>query len=275
MTPMAAAEHVADSMSDAQFAHLRQRVFDWTGIHLGSAKKMMVCGRLKRRLHHYDLHEYGSYLALIDSPNGAVERQIAIDLLTTNETHFFREPKHFQFLTDRILPDCRPPLRIWSAASSSGEEAYSLAMVLAERWGAAGDWEVLGTDISTRVLEQARSGRYSLARKPEIPPELLRRYCLKGIRSQEGVFRIVPELMRQVRFEQVNLTQPIPSLGVFDVIFLRNVLIYFDPPTKRQVVTQVKNHLKRSGFLLVGHSESLNGLCDDLSVVAPSVYRAS
>jgi len=197
-----------------------------------------------------------------------------VNILTTNETYFFREPKHFDYLRDEVLKPWRGRcLRVWSAASSSGEEAYSIAMSLAENLGAR-DWDILGTDLSTTVLEKARQGVYPMGRLELLDPKLMEKYCLKGVRSQEGTFRITEKLRQRTRFKQLNLMKPMPSgIGTFDVIFLRNVLIYFDNETKQHVVERILSALKPGGHFLIGHSETLNGIADQLEMVKPSIYK--
>jgi chemotaxis protein methyltransferase CheR len=199
-----------------------------------------------------------------------------VDLLTTNETYFFREPQHFDFLKQEILPAAKPgqTFRVWSAAASIGAEAYTIAMVLADKFGVDGAWEILGTDISNSVLEQARRGHYRLAETEKIPKEYLKKYCLKGKGAQEGTFLIDKRLRQHVSFEQMNLnTEGGKKVGDFDVIFLRNVLIYFDIPTKQRVVGNLIPCMKKGGYLIVGHSESLNGITSALVQVKPTVYR--
>jgi chemotaxis protein methyltransferase CheR len=260
------------SISDSDFARFQQMIFSIAGISMTSAKKALVAGRLARRLKHHGLDCYGEYFKLLSRQQD--EMQVAVDLLTTNETYFFREPKHFDFLRDRILPQ-HPPgrtFRVWSAASSSGEEAYTLAMVLADNLGTT-PWEIFGSDISTRVLDKARTGLYPMERIRGIPQASLRAHCLKGVGSQEGSFIIDPALRRHVRFEQINLNESLPNVGEFDVIFLRNVMIYFQTDTKRQVVARLLAKLRPGGYFIVGHSESLNGLAQGLETVAPSIYR--
>ena len=164
------------------------------------------------------------------------------------------------------------PKRVWSAASSSGEEAYTLAMVLAEHSPVA-NWEIVGTDISTRVLERAGKGLYPMERTTHIPQAYLKKYCLRGTGSQEGNFLIGKELRSRVKFHHANLKNELGQLGSFDVIFLRNVLIYFDLDTKAQVVANVLRRLPAGGYLMVGHSESLNGISSQLTLIKPSVYQ--
>ena len=259
-------------LTDRDFDRLRKLIYRWAGLALSPAKKPTVAGRLRVRLRQFDMDGYGPYVDLLESDRGP-ERQVAIDLLTTNETHFFRESRHFRLLQEELAVDLRPPLRAWSAACSSGEEPYTLAMILADRWGIGGDWEILATDISTRVLAKARSGIYPMTRASEIPDGFLRRYWLKGIGSQQGSFRVGPELARKVEFERLNLIDPLPEDRVFDIAFLRNVLIYFEAPTKQHVVRHVIGRVKRGGLLFVGHSEGLQGLGLDLEPIAPAVYR--
>lgn len=261
-------------ITDQEFALFRRLIYKIAGISLADSKKILVTGRLQRRLRHYGLDNFSQYYRLISSGQHPQELQVMVDLLTTNETYFFREPKHFDFLRDRILPARRGgPFRVWSAASSTGEEAYTIAMVLAEHLR-DGNWDVFGSDISTQVLAKASAAHYPLERHEGIPPAFLSKYCLKGVRSQAGTFLINQQLRSRVRFAQVNLTNPIsPEIGDFDVIFLRNVMIYFDNDTKRKVVANLSPRLRTGGYFIVGHSETLNGITGELSAVQPTIYR--
>lgn len=262
-------------ITDQEFALFQRLIYKLAGINLADSKKILLVGRLQRRLREHQLDSFGSYYRLLTSGQSPGEVQTMVDLLTTNETYFFRESRHFDFLRDEILTAQRPrkTFRVWSAASSSGEEAYSLAMVLADRL-LDGPWEVFGSDISTRVLAKARTGHYANERNHGIPDAFMRKYCLRGTRSEEGTFLIAPKLRERVRFEQVNLTRPLsPQIGSFDVIFLRNVMIYFDTETKRQVVANLLPRLLPGGHFIVGHSESLNGITDQLQVIRPTIYR--
>lgn len=262
------------TLSDSEFSLFQKMIYDVAGIHLTDVKKTLVSGRLAKRVKHLGLDSYGDYFQLLRKP-GSNELQIAVDLLTTNETFFFREKKHFDFLRDKVLPDWDGRMRrLWSAASSSGEEAYTLAMVMAEH-ARHDSWEIVGTDISSRVVEKAQRGHYPLERADNIPRHLLSRYCLKGVGSQEGTFIINDGLRSRTRFCHANLKADLTSLGSFDVIFLRNVMIYFDMPTKQQIVARLIMQLKPGGYMMVGHSESLNGVSRALTPVAPSIYRKS
>lgn len=262
------------TLSDQDFGEFQRLLYRLAGISLSPAKKALVCGRLAKRLKHHALDSYRDYLRLLTSGRAPDELQMALDLLTTNETYFFREPKHFDFLQQHILATRKPgaPLRVWSAACSSGEEPFSLAMVLADRLGDA-PWEIVASDISTRVLERARSGLYAMERASHIPQRYLQEYCLKGTGSQEGRFLVDKRLRARVKFHQINLNETLPRLGEFDVVFLRNVMIYFNTDTKARVVERIAGTLKPGGYLLIGHSESLNGVTDVLKPVRPSVYR--
>jgi len=250
-------------------------MYNHAGISLAPEKKIMVASRLAKRLDYHGLSHYGDYFRLVSSHELPQEFQIMVNVLTTNETYFFREPKHFDYFRDEILKFWRGEdvFRVWSAASSTGEEAYSLAMVLAETLGGR-PWEVFASDLNTRVLEVARTGVYALSRLQHMDNRLLEKYCLKGVRSQQGFFRINPKIRNRVTFEQINLKAPLPPLiGKFDVIFLRNVLIYFDQASKTQVVERLQAVLKSGGYFFVSHSESLHSVTKQLQMFKPSIYR--
>lgn len=260
-------------LSDHEFQQFSQLIHRIAGISMSAAKKPLIGGRLAKRLKHHGIESYGEYYRFITSARGKQELQVAVDALTTNETHFFREPKHFDFLRQRVVPShpTGRTLRIWSAACSSGEEPYSIAMVLDDLLG-KNPWEVVASDISSHVLDKARSGLFPIARASEIPAAYLSRYCLKGVDEHQGNLLVEKTLRSRVRFIPHNLTQPAPRLEMFDVIFLRNVMIYFDQATKRQVVAHLLPLLRPGGYFLVGHSESLNGVTAELRSVVPAVY---
>ncbi|MBI5005495.1 MAG: SAM-dependent methyltransferase [Nitrosomonadales bacterium] len=262
------------ALSDQEFRQFQAMIYDIAGINLSDAKKPLVSGRLAKRVKQHGLKSYGDYFSILMRQDRREELQTAIDLLTTNETFFFREPRHFDFLRQQIpaLRRAGKPFRIWSAASSSGEEPYTIAMVLADVLGEDA-WEVVGSDISTRVLEKARTGHYPMKRIDGIPRNYLSRFCLKGTGPQEGTILIDRNVRNRVAFMQVNLNESLPKLGEFDVIFLRNVMIYFDMETKQRVVERMLPLLRPGGYFIVSHSESLNGITDKLRVVTPSVYR--
>jgi chemotaxis protein methyltransferase CheR len=260
------------TLSDREFGHFQRFIFDAAGITLSPAKKALVCGRLAKRLHATRLANYADYFALLQSGTDPVEVQMAIDLLTTNETYFFREARHFELLRTAAMEHGPTPFRVWSAASSSGEEAYSIAMVLAD-CRAGQPYDIVGTDISSRMVEKARTGHYPEPRARQIPQPYLRRFCLKGQGPQAGTMLVARELRQKVRFLHANLNTRLPDLGCFDVVFLRNVMIYFNGDTKREVVSRVVSHIRPGGYLYIGHSESLHGIHATMEQLAPSVYR--
>ncbi|GAB4430054.1 MAG: chemotaxis protein CheR [Turneriella sp.] len=260
-------------LTDAEFAIFQKLIYEWAGIHMPDTKKTLVSSRIMKRLRHYGLNSYTDYLRLVRSDDDRGERQMMINLLTTNETYFFREIRHFDWLRERALAHERSEIfRVWSAACSSGQEAYSIAMTLAEVFGETG-WQVIGTDISERMLTQALGATYPLETADEIPKHFLQKYCLKGVGSEAGKFCIVPALLKNIRFQHLNLLEHRPgSLGYFDAIFLRNVMIYFDRETRRKVSEALAQSLRPGGFLVIGHAESLHGISERLKAVKPTIY---
>ncbi|OIR03115.1 chemotaxis protein methyltransferase [mine drainage metagenome] len=265
------------TLSDSEFRNFQGLIHERAGIHLPPAKMTLVRGRLAKRLRARALASYDEYYRLISDDGEAQELQTAINLLTTNETYFFREPGHFEFLAREVLPGLAlaagVPFRVWSAASSSGEEAYSIAMVLMDKLGETHPWEVFGSDISTAVLERARTAIYPTARTEGIPADYRRRFCLRGTGGMADKLRIDAQLRGRVRFAQMNLNEDLSQAGIFDVIFLRNVLIYFDNMVKKAVIDRLYRQLRSGGWLIIGHSESLNGIEDRLKPLRPTLYR--
>ena len=269
---VAANEIQPPQLKDHEFTLFQEFIYDTAGISLSEAKKALVSGRLAKRLRELGVSSYGDYFKLLKTA-ASNELQMAVDLLTTNETFFFREPKHFDFLRAQVLPTWGTgQRRVWSAASSSGEEAYTLAMILAEHCP-SDLWEIVGTDISLRMVNKARSGHYPMERAESIPRNYLNKYCLKGTGSQEGTFLIDSSLRSRVQFNHANLKMDLSQFGLFDVIFLRNVLIYFDMETKQQVVSKLLRQLKPGGYIIVAHSESLTNVTDAVRMLVPSVYK--
>jgi chemotaxis protein methyltransferase CheR len=269
-------DHSIPLITDAEFAQFQALLRGITGIHLSEFKKTLLVARLSSRLRARKARSFTEYYKIIRHPLETEELQLAINYLTTNETFFFREPEHFQVMKEYIA-SLRPlptPFRVWSAASSSGEEAYSIAMVLADVLGGS-SWEVIGSDISTRVLERAKAGLYPLERNGGIPKDYLHRFCLKGQGAQDGMMLIGKQLRERVHFTQVNLNELIPDLGRFDLIFLRNILIYFQNDQKRKVVEAVLPKLHPHGLLIVGHSENLMGVSERVKQIRPTVYRGA
>jgi chemotaxis protein methyltransferase CheR len=253
---------------------IREFIYNEAGIDLGDSKQMLVSSRLNKRLRHYQLENYDQYAELLLNKKG-IECQIAIDLLTTNETYFFREPEHFVALKKLVLehhPHDRM-FRLWSAASSSGEEAYSIAMVLDDFFGNKGKWAIFGSDINSVVIEKAKLGLYQCNRIDAIPQKFLRKYCLKGVGEYEDFLLIDKKLQSKTSFSEINLTKPLPDVGLFDVIFLRNLLIYFDAKTKEKIIRNLISKLRPKGLLFVGHSESLKTMDLPIDLIGPTTYQ--
>lgn len=260
-------------LGDEEFERFRRFIYERAGISLAPHKRQMVSARLQRRLRDLGLRSFTAYLERVAQPGHDLERQHLVDLLTTNETYFYREPAHFEFLREQVLPRYRGrQFRAWSAACSSGEEVYTLAMTLAEGLG-MDYWEILGTDISSRVLDQARRALYPLERAKHLPRDWLAKYCLKGVRTQAGNLLIDPKLKSRVRWAPHNLMQPLKETGGFDLVLLRNVMIYFDLPTKQRVLDALSRSIAPGGYLVISHVESLQGLRTSLQLVRPSVFR--
>jgi chemotaxis protein methyltransferase CheR len=226
-----------------------------------------------KRIRHYNLESFDDYYnKVISSPS---ELQIMVDTLTTNETSFFREPQHFEFMKREILPKFHDSkIRVWSAAASIGAEAYSIAMVLDDLCISRHIvWEVIGTDISTDVIQRAKNALYPIDYAKPINTQYLKKYCLKGVNSQENFFIIDDYLKHNVKFLNANLMNPAPpNIGQFDIIFLRNMLIYFDNKNKGIIVENVVKALKPRGYLFIGHSESLNHITNVVKQIRPTIY---
>jgi chemotaxis protein methyltransferase CheR len=267
-------------LQDTTFQALSHLMHEAIGVHFTAAKKPLVASRLAPRIQRLGLPGYEDYLALISQGPGeggsGGEFQMAVDLLTTNETYFFREPAHFTLIEQEIVRNRPLSLSLWSAASSFGDEAYSCAMLLADlqqRGQMGSDWRVLGTDISDRVLRSAVEGVYPEDRLRQVSPERLRRHCLRGSGDADGLVQVRPALRERVRFGQLNLCLPIDDIGPFDIVMLRNVLIYFDAATKAAVVDRVLTQLRPGGLFFIGTAEGRVACNTKLEPVAPGAFR--
>lgn len=260
--------------TDEEMQLFRQFFLNRIGMQLPDSKRMLLSSRLSKRLDALGLDSFRAYHKLISTPAEDVERQRAIDLITTNETYFFREPQHFDFLRSTVLPEreTHNSFRVWSAACSTGEEPYTLAMLLDEVRGHR-PWEIEATDISSRVLSFAKRGLFTEKRGEYVPPALKKRYCLRGTGEYQGHFLVDPTIRSRVNFRPMNLMELERSIGQFDVIFLRNVLIYFDLPTKTTVVNSILRHLKPQGYFIIGAAESLQGISHDLHHHGKSIFQ--
>lgn len=267
-------------LSREQFERFRQLAARWAGLALGPHKRVMVQARLVRRLRALGLATFEAYWARLTDPTTADPERVAfINALTTNKTEFFREPHHFDFLRTRWAPAPVPPgarrrLRLWSAGCASGEEAYSLAIVLAEAGLVPPAWDtrILASDIDTEALDTAAAGLYPAERLVPLGPERRARHFTR--RADADAWAIHPVLRALVTFRRINLVDEVwPIRTRFDVIFCRNVLIYFDRPTQQRVLRRLVGLLVPGGLLALGHAESAFGLVDGLTLVGPTLYR--
>ena len=260
-------------ISDSDFENIRNLLRQHSGINLSDTKKSLVTSRLSKRLREIELSSYSEYINLLNNNTHRDEMQVAIDLLTTNETYFFRESPHFDFIENYIKTIInKGSIRIWSAACSSGQEAYTIAMILHEYLGKY-SWHVVASDICTKSLCEAKRGIYPLSQASKIPSEYLKKYCLKGVDKFTGSFTVNPLIKKNIDFMHVNLVGEYNITQRFDFIFLRNIMIYFDLNTKKKVVNKLKTFLKPNGYLIIGHSESLMNISNDFHMVSPSIFR--
>ncbi len=258
-------------LTNEEFAVFQKIIFSEVGISLEDTKMSMVSSRLYARMRHYNLLKFSDYLHIVQMDKK--EKIEMINLITTNETYFFREINHFNFLTKQAMEHkSSEKLRIWSAASSVGAEAYSCAMICDTYLGK--NWEIIGSDINTEVIKKARIGLYPAAWVDKIPENYRAKYCLKGTRTFQGTFLVDRKLAENTRFFEHNLMLCEDAFGMFDIVFLRNVLIYFNSDTKQLVINNVLRNLKIGGYLIISLTENLNGLdIHDLEKVDTSIYQ--
>jgi chemotaxis protein methyltransferase CheR len=271
----------ADTAEAEACQYIARLVYDRCRIRLHHGKDALIKARLGKRMRKHGFAGLAEYCDFLRTRGDEAEMTGVIDALTTNFTNFLREAEHFKFLVEQALPPAPPAggkkIRIWSAASSSGEEAYTIGFFLSEHcppvlgW----DWWITASDISTKVLEKARLGIYPVEHLGAIPREWLHKYFKKGVGQWEGFCRVKPIITERVSFRQINLIEPYDHPQPFEVIFCRNVLIYFDRPTQEQLINQLCRFLAPGGHLLIGHSESLNGLKVPVRCLRPSIYQRS
>ena len=264
-------------LSAQEFRQIRDLAYQRFGLDLKSGKEALVAARLGKKLRKLGFQSFSEYHrhVLADATGDALIE--LIDALTTNHTSFLRERAHFEFLARAANEEFHEisTLRVWSAACSSGEEPYSIAMCLEEalaRTPGRG-FRILATDISTRVLDTARCGVYPEGRFADVPEPLRRAYLLRGQGESKGFYRVKPELAKRIEFDRFNLIEPFTERGLFHVIFCRNVMMYFAKPTQQDIVQRLSAQLERGGYLFVGHSESLTGVEHALHYVRPATYR--
>ena len=265
-----------------EFGMYRTLVEERLGIHLSDAKQALLTARLMPRIRQLGLKNFSEYYELaVERDHGELGR--LLDAICTNETHFFREPTHFEILEKTIIPRWiaeaergqRPTrVRIWSAGCSTGEEPYSMAMALTRALPPEFTIEILASDVSSKVLNRACDAIYPMRRLHELSDDLRKRFLLRGVGERDGEFRVAPEIRRLVRFEHINLVSPPqPTIGQFDVLLCRNVLIYFRTETRKRVVRWLCSQVAPGGYLWVGHSESLHDVGAPVRTVVPTVYQ--
>lgn len=264
-------------LSPGEFDQFRKLAYEKFGLDLHSGKEQLVSARLGKKVRELHLRSFKDYYQHVVNDNTGEALISMIDALTTNHTSFFREPAHFEFLRKIICPALRNRDRIavWSAACSSGEEPYSIVFSLLEELGAAAipKLQVLATDISTRVLGNAKKGVYPTARFRDFSPQQLRQFLLRGEGQWKDWYLVKKELRETVTFQRVNLMEQVSNLPMFPLIFCRNVMIYFDRTTQEDLVERLSGRLEPGGYLFIGHSESLNGVQHGLQYVQPAIYR--
>jgi chemotaxis protein methyltransferase CheR len=273
------------TVSPILFQKFQKLIYRETGIWLSRGKTALLCGRLFRRLRALELSSLEEYYECVAQPEQQEERSRMIDAITTNETRFFREPRQFEFLVQDAFPrwrtladrgDRHRAVKIWSAGCSSGEEPYTIAMLLARYLPVVEGWDtrILATDISNRVLEKARKGIYPIARAAEVPDDFLKSFMLRGMADRSGEIKVKTEIQRMIEFRRLNLDRA-GDVGEepFDAIFCRNVLIYFDAVSKQRAVTNLVGHLEEGGLLFVGHAENLTVLSSQVRSLEPTIYR--
>jgi len=272
---------MSHQIDEKEYDFICKLVYEHSRINLGEGKKELVTARLGKRLRILGLDSYSEYCQLLKGAEGEDELVHLIDSISTNHTFFFREPKHFEFMQTTVFPTMASKnengtFRVWSAASSSGEEPYTLAIVLSEYFAhlSSWKWHLDATDISTKILAKAREGVYSEDRIREVQPDMMKRYFQKGVGKWDGYFRVKEDLRSKVKFHHMNLLQPsYPFNEKFHLIFCRNVMIYFDRPTQEQLVKKLTDCLVPGGYLMVGHSESLTGIHHTLKTIKPAIYK--
>lgn len=262
-------------LSPKQFERVSQIIYKLCGINLKGGKEALVRARLMKRLRALGMSDFNEYLRYLDSEYGQEELFSMVDVITTNKTSFFREPAHFYFLKEKILPNLKHKrLRFWTAACSSGEESFSLALLLREE---IEDFDrrdilILGTDISRRMLEKAKQAVYKMETLKDVPPHLLAKYFTK-VSAEPPLYQVNQIIRHSVRFAWLNLMDEWPMKGLFNVIFCRNVMIYFDRPTQQKLINRLWDLIESGGFLFVGHSEGLSAITHNFKYVKPAIYQ--
>ncbi len=279
-SPQAVPVETSPELSDQEMEAVARLVYEKSGITLHAGKRALVLARLQKRVKQGGFGSFGQYLRHVHADPSREELTQLLDAIATNHTSFFREPAHFEFLRDVVLPPlaARPgaaPILGWSAACSTGEEPFSLAMTCLDHLDAAsaGRVRLLASDLSTKALKTGQAAVYKAERVAGLTIDTLRTHFEKGLGAQQGTVRVAPRLRRVVEFRQLNLLDLPSPAPAFDFIFCRNVMIYFDTHVQQRVVQALEQRLAVGGYLFIAHSESLNGCRHGLTWVAPAVYR--
>lgn len=263
---------------DQDFGRVKNIVYDYAGIDLNDSKKNLVYNRLSKRIRFLNMLSFSEYLDFVEN-QGEVEFVHLINAITTNLTFFFRENHHFEYLANTVIPGLLTTnatskrIRIWSAGCSTGEEPYSIAITLKETLPAGWDAKVIATDLDSNVVSTGQSGIYKMDRLKGVSEERKKRWFLKGSGSQEGFVKVKPELQEIIEFGQLNLMHDWPLKDAIDVIFCRNVVIYFDKTTQSKLFNRYADRLPENGHLFIGHSESLYKVCDRFELLGQTIYR--
>ncbi|MFN7914088.1 MAG: protein-glutamate O-methyltransferase CheR [Vicinamibacterales bacterium] len=262
-------------LTDRDMQRIATLVYERSGITLHDGKRPLVVARLQKRLRALSLDTFGQYLKFLENDRSGDELVLLLDSIATNHTYFFREEQHFKLLAERVVPEMRQqrrPLEIWCAASSTGEEPYTIGMTLSSLEPPM-DFRMVASDISTKALKAASAGVYKMASVEKLPIEQLRRYFEKGMGDSAGFARVKRDLRSKIDFRHINLLE-VPTFDrKFDVIFCRNVMIYFDRAVQQRVVSALERNLRPGGYLFISHSESLNGITHGLRWIAPAAYK--
>jgi len=273
-----ATSYFNQKLTEDEFGQIANYIYSNYGIKMPPEKKLMLEGRLYKRLRETKNNTFRSYLDFVfETDDGKGELINMVDVITTNKTDFFREPHHFEYLKQKFLPQYEnDEINIWSSASSTGEEIYTIAITMEEyqlEHGRNVDYNLFASDISTKVLKQANSAIYNEARIKDLPLNLKRRYFLKSKDPLKKTVRVIPELRNKVSFNRINLLQPIKDYTkLFDLVFCRNVLIYFDRETQESVLNNICDKMKVGATLMLGHSESISGLSLPLKQIQPTIF---
>jgi chemotaxis protein methyltransferase CheR len=268
----------APELSDRDLSSIARLVYDACGINLHEGKRALVAARLQKRLRHGGFRSFGQYIRYVKRDKTGTELTALLDAIATNHTSFFREPRHFDFLADTVLPpllERTSTIGIWSAGCATGEEPYTIAMLMLELLGPKAGQRVrlTATDLSTKALAAASAGIFKSTRADELPPGYAAKYFVRGIGSQAGRVRVTPAVRGMVDFKWLNLLEPGDVPVMQDIIFCRNVMIYFDHAIQQRVIAALERRLTPGGYLFVSHSESLGSVDHGLRWVAPSIYQ--